>query len=73
MRTLSMHHDAVRAAGLSLSLTALLTAALDALMAWQDRARERRMLGQFDDRMLADVGLTRAQVWRETEKSFWER
>ncbi|BBK37404.1 hypothetical protein STAQ_24820 [Allostella sp. ATCC 35155] len=73
MRTLSMHHDTVRATGLSLSLKTLAMAAMAAMATWNDRARERRMLGQLDDRMLADVGLTRAQVWRETGKGFWER
>jgi uncharacterized protein YjiS (DUF1127 family) len=38
---------------------------------WQDRARQRRRLSELDDRMLKDIGLTRADVHREVEKPFW--
>ena len=35
------------------------------------RQRTRRALAQLDDRMLADVGITREQALREAEKPFW--
>jgi uncharacterized protein YjiS (DUF1127 family) len=38
---------------------------------WQERARQRRRLAELDDRMLKDIGLTRADVSREVEKPFW--
>lgn len=34
--------------------------------------RERRALSQADARMLADIGLSRADVWREVNRSFWD-
>ena len=37
------------------------------------RRRERRALEALDDRQLADVGLTRAQVQREARNPFWVR
>lgn len=37
------------------------------------RHAERRALAALDDRQLADVGLTRAQVQREARKPFWVR
>ena len=37
----------------------------------QARARERRSLAQLDDRLLADIGLTREQQVEECSKSFW--
>jgi uncharacterized protein YjiS (DUF1127 family) len=40
---------------------------------WRERARSRRLLQQLDDRMLRDVGLTRADVARECAKHFWDR
>lgn len=43
----------------------------DTLLLWQDRARQRHRLGQFDDRMLSDIGLSRADVHQETHKPFW--
>jgi uncharacterized protein YjiS (DUF1127 family) len=44
---------------------------VDQILAWQERARQRHMLGTFDERQLRDVGLTRADVVRESEKPFW--
>jgi uncharacterized protein YjiS (DUF1127 family) len=39
---------------------------------WHTRARDRRALASLDDRMLLDVGLTRADVQRESAKLFWQ-
>jgi uncharacterized protein YjiS (DUF1127 family) len=41
------------------------------LRRWCRRARERRLLAALDDRMLADIGITRADQARECEKPFW--
>ncbi len=35
------------------------------------RQQTRRALAQLDDRMLADVGITREQALREAGKPFW--
>lgn len=48
-----------------------LRAALEHLLLWHDRAAQRRQLQMMDDRMLKDIGLTRADVDAETEKPFW--
>jgi uncharacterized protein YjiS (DUF1127 family) len=37
------------------------------------RGRQRRALGALDDRLLRDVGLTRAEARRECAKPFWRR
>lgn len=42
------------------------------LLLWQRRADERLWLGQMDDHMLKDIGLSRADVSRETDKPFWK-
>lgn len=44
---------------------------IDALLLWQERARQRHELAQLDDRMLRDIGITRAEVAREWAKPFW--
>jgi uncharacterized protein YjiS (DUF1127 family) len=40
---------------------------------WRRRSRDRNQLASFDDRMLRDIGLTRADVCREINKPFWRR
>ncbi len=47
--------------------------ALARVLTWQERARQRRDLAALDERMLRDVGLDRGDIWRETQKRFWER
>ncbi len=41
------------------------------LLVWQDRERQRRHLRELDDRMLKDIGLSRADVAHEADKPFW--
>ena len=40
---------------------------------WQRRSNERRLLGQMNDHILDDIGLTRADVETETAKYFWQQ
>ena len=40
-------------------------------VAWQVRT-ERRKLSELGDRALHDIGLSRADVWREAMRSFWD-
>jgi uncharacterized protein YjiS (DUF1127 family) len=58
-----------------LSATDLLIRAIsgagEALLTWQERARQRRALADLDDRMLDDIGLRRADVAQEAMKPFW--
>jgi uncharacterized protein YjiS (DUF1127 family) len=42
---------------------------LDAMLAV---SRQRRELLTFDDRMLKDIGVTRADVQREANRRFWD-
>ena len=46
---------------------------VDLLSLWFARMRERRQLHALDDRMLKDIGLTRADVEYEVQKRFWMR
>lgn len=45
--------------------------AMLSFLAWTERTRERRQLGELDDRLLKDIGLTRSDVERECAKPFW--
>lgn len=41
------------------------------LLTWQERERQRRHLQGLDERMLKDIGLSRADVENEATKPFW--
>jgi uncharacterized protein YjiS (DUF1127 family) len=43
-----------------------------ALLQWHDVARQRRRLLAMDDRMLKDIGITRADAWQEGTRPFWD-
>jgi uncharacterized protein YjiS (DUF1127 family) len=43
----------------------------DVLVLWRERARSRRLLAAFDDRMLADIGLTRGDLNDALAEPLW--
>jgi uncharacterized protein YjiS (DUF1127 family) len=45
--------------------------AIDLLLIWHRRARDRRQLEALSDHMLRDIGLSRADVFAEASKPFW--
>lgn len=49
----------------------LLMRSVDALFTWLERVQERRALASLSDSQLKDVGLSRADISREIDKSFW--
>lgn len=47
------------------------TRLLDVAMSWRERARQRRHLAELDDRLLRDIGVSRADVEGEISRPFW--
>ena len=45
--------------------------AVELLMVWHERARQRRELRSLSDHMLRDIGLGRGDVEAEASKPFW--
>lgn len=43
----------------------------DRIHLWQERAQQRRRLMALDDRVLRDIGVSRADAEREYRKPFW--
>ena len=43
------------------------------LSVWASRMEDRRQLASMSDRMLTDIGLSRAEVSVEVDKYFWQR
>ena len=54
-------------------LWSVLSRSLDRLREWRQRSRGRRELAALDERMLRDIGLSQADVWREINKPFWRK
>jgi uncharacterized protein YjiS (DUF1127 family) len=44
----------------------------DLILTWLQRSAERRQLHSLSDHMLKDMGLSRADVERETSKRYWQ-
>ncbi len=54
-------------------LTHLPARLLRTLSIWNGRIRQRKHLGELDNRLLKDMGLTRHDVHKELRKPFWTR
>ena len=48
-----------------------LEAVVDTLHVWQRRHQDRLHLMSLDDRLLHDIGISNADVYRESSKPFW--
>jgi uncharacterized protein YjiS (DUF1127 family) len=42
------------------------------LLRWSELRRQRLLLAQLDDNALKDLGLSRADVYQESERHFWD-
>jgi uncharacterized protein YjiS (DUF1127 family) len=54
------------------SIGALLSDAASVINVWRWRRRERRAIGQLDDHMLRDVGLSRLAAEEIAARAFWK-
>jgi uncharacterized protein YjiS (DUF1127 family) len=46
--------------------------AVDGLWEWRRRHRSRHQLKVMSDHMCKDIGISRADAWREGRKPFWK-
>ena len=46
-------------------------AAVERMVSWHERAQQRRHLAGLDERLLKDIGVSRADVEFELRKPFW--
>ena len=49
----------------------ILEKTLGTVKMWKARSRQRKQLALLDNRLLEDIGLTKADVKREIAKPFW--
>jgi uncharacterized protein YjiS (DUF1127 family) len=61
---LTMRAGTARATGKSFDVLGL-------ILTWIERWEQRRALANLDDRLLKDIGLSRAAAEREYGKPFW--
>jgi uncharacterized protein YjiS (DUF1127 family) len=70
-----IHTSHATLAGLAASPRPLLVSrvgrAVDLVLIWHERARQRRQLRSLSTHMLRDIGLSRADVEGEASKPFW--
>jgi uncharacterized protein YjiS (DUF1127 family) len=52
-------------------IRSLLARSLDALHTWQQRSRERHDLLSLSERLLGDIGISRAAIEQDACKPFW--
>lgn len=50
----------------------VLSRLIELLLFWSERAAQRHRLAQLDDRLLRDIGVSRADAYRESSKWFWQ-
>lgn len=57
---------------LAWAASAIVGSSVAALFSWVERARQRRQLCSLNERMLKDIGITRAEAEGERAKAFWQ-
>ncbi len=45
---------------------------IELLLVWRERSRQRSALKYLDDRLLRDIGISRADAEWEVSKRFWQ-
>lgn len=67
-----LHTGAFRAPPALDRLTAAPSRLLNTVRTWRRRSRERAQLGALSDRMLSDIGITRADAIFLSNRPFWK-
>jgi uncharacterized protein YjiS (DUF1127 family) len=49
----------------------LVARVIELMLTWSDRMRQRRHLAELDDRLLQDIGVSRADIENEISRPFW--
>jgi uncharacterized protein YjiS (DUF1127 family) len=71
IRTIGRDMPATRTSRESKRLVSLLMAVLAGIDAMAERHRSRNALSALNDEQLKDIGLSRADAFRETSRPFW--
>ena len=69
--TLERGHHGHAGAGLLRRLGSTAIRAIDTVLLWLERSRERDQLAGLDPHLLKDIGVGRSEIEREISKPFW--
>ncbi|GAB4349184.1 MAG: hypothetical protein Kow006_10560 [Gammaproteobacteria bacterium] len=78
MTTITLHRIHARVSATAAARAAakwmgrVVTTGWQQLELWQERANQRHRLLELDDRLLKDIGISRAEAEREARKPFWK-
>lgn len=61
-----------QASGALAKVRRFLLKTLEILIIWQERADQRRALGELNAHMLKDIGISASDAYREARKPFWQ-
>ena len=67
-----MHISVKQKASISGVILNGIESGVETLQLWMDRHHHRQQLSQLSDHMLKDIGISRADVYREVQKPFWK-
>jgi len=54
-----------------ISVVPVLMSGLEKFFGWWTRSHQRHLLASLDERTLRDIGMSKADVYREALKPFW--
>lgn len=64
-------NDHLFASRSQISVVPVLMRALESAYTWWTRTNDRQALANLDERTLRDIGISKADVYREALKPFW--
>jgi uncharacterized protein YjiS (DUF1127 family) len=64
-------NDHLYASRSQISVVPLLMTGLEKFFGWWTRSHRRNLLANLDERTLRDIGMSKADVYREALKPFW--
>jgi uncharacterized protein YjiS (DUF1127 family) len=64
-------NDHLYASRSQISVVPVLMAGLEKFFGWWTRSRQRNLLSNLDERTLRDIGMSKADVYRDALKPFW--
>ena len=69
--TYGTHTSGTRATSMLARLADVVVRVTEWTIVWRERNQQRAALGELNDRLLKDIGISRGEAEREMRKRFW--